>query len=146
VDPITRLEIVEAVRTVKARYFRYIDTKAWDAFPELFVPDVEIDVTDDMVHVGRGAGAGLVHGRDRFAASVPRVLEGVTTVHHGHMPEIEVVDASHARGIWAMFDRLQFPDGRVQCGAGHYHEEYAFHDGQWRIARMKLTRLTFWDE
>ena len=31
VDPVRRLEIIEAVRVTKARYFRYIDQKAWDS-------------------------------------------------------------------------------------------------------------------
>ncbi len=65
----------------------------------------------------------------------------MATVHHGHMPEIEVVDATHARGIWAMYDRLEYPDGRVRSGAGHYDEEYRLVDGTWRIARMTLNRL-----
>ena len=26
-------------------------------------------------------------------------------------------------------------------GFGHYHEDYRKEDGQWRIARLKLTRL-----
>jgi ketosteroid isomerase-like protein len=141
VDPIERLEIVEAVRVLKARYFRYIDQKDWDRFPELFTDDVVVDVTDDMVASGIDPERGSTVGRDRFARNVARSLEGVTTVHHGHMPEIEVVDATHARGIWAMYDRLEYPDGRVRSGAGHYDEEYRLVDGAWRIARLTLSRL-----
>ena len=37
VDPVHRLEIIEAVRVTKARYFRFIDQKRWDEFPALFV-------------------------------------------------------------------------------------------------------------
>ena len=33
VDPVHRLEIIEAVRVTKARYFRFIDQKRWDEFP-----------------------------------------------------------------------------------------------------------------
>ena len=62
-------------------------------------------------------------------------------MHHGHMQEIEVVDAFSATAITAMFDRLEFVDGRVQTGYGHYEEEYVLDDGAWRIARMKLRRL-----
>jgi ketosteroid isomerase-like protein len=141
VDPIERLEIVEAVRVLKARYFRYIDQKQWDRFLDLFTEDVEIDVTADMEAIGIDRARGLTQGRDQFARRVARILEGVATVHHGHTPEIEVVDPTHARGTWAMYDRLEFPDGRVQTGAGHYDEEYRLVDGTWRIARMTLTRL-----
>jgi hypothetical protein len=139
-DPLRRLEIIEAVRTTKARYFRFIDTKAWAEFPSLFVADVHVDVTDDMAAVGRDRERGLTVGRDRFARNVERALEDVLTVHHGHMQEVEVVDDEHASAITAMFDRLQFRDGRVQAGYGHYFEDYRLDDGAWRIARMTLRR------
>jgi len=33
-------------------------------------------------------------------------LAHVATVHHGHMPEIEILTERTARGIWAMEDKL----------------------------------------
>ncbi len=141
VDPVRRLEIIEAVRVTKARYFRYIDQKAWDRFPSLFVADVRIDVTDDMEAMGIDPARGITIGRDRFSRNVRRALEGVITVHHGHMQEVEVVDAEHATSITAMYDRLEFADGRVQHGFGQYEETYALDEGAWRIARMTLRRL-----
>ena len=39
------------------------------------------------------------------------VLQDVVTVHHGHMPEIELTSPTTARGIWAMEDMLRYPDG-----------------------------------
>jgi hypothetical protein len=139
-DPVRRLEIIEAVRVTKARYFRFIDEKAWDEFPSLFVADVHIDVTDDMEAAGRDRDRGFTVGRDRFARNVERALADVMTVHHGHMQEVDVVDEEHATAITAMFDRLQHPDGRVQAGYGHYFEDYRLDDGAWRIASMKLRR------
>jgi hypothetical protein len=139
-DPVRRLEIIEAVRVTKARYFRFIDEKDWERFPSLFVADVEIDVTDDMDAMGFDRARGITVGRDRFAGNVERALADVLTVHHGHMQEIDVVDDEHATAITAMFDRLQRPDGRVQAGYGHYFEDYRLDDGAWRIARMKLRR------
>jgi hypothetical protein len=141
IDRVLRLEIIEAVRVTKARYFRYIDQKRWGDFPSLFVEDVHVDVTDDMRAAAIDPARGITVGRDRFATNVARVLEGVVTVHHGHMQEIEPIDESHATAITAMFDRLQWPDGRVQAGYGHYDEEYRLDDGAWRIARLKLTRI-----
>jgi hypothetical protein len=74
------------------------------------------------------------------------LLEGARTVHHGHMPEIEVTGSDRARGTWAMFDYVEWPnadDGaRVGLqGFGHYVEEYAREDGEWRISRSRLVRL-----
>ena len=39
---IEQLWDIEAIKQLKARYFRYIDTKDWDAFSQLF--------TEDCVH------------------------------------------------------------------------------------------------
>jgi hypothetical protein len=141
VEPVRRLEIIEAVRVTKARYFRAIDQQRWDLFAELFTEDVHVDVSDDMAAMGLDPARGITVGRERFVRNVARTLEGVSTVHHGHMPEIEVVAPDRAAAIFAMFDRLEFPDGRVQTGYGHYDEEYRLDGGAWRIARMKLTRL-----
>jgi len=141
VDPVHRLEIIEAVRVTKARYFRFIDQKRWDEFPDLFVADVHIDCSDDWALMGADPALGISDGRDRFARRVARILADVQTVHHGHMQEIEVLDATRATAITAMFDRLEFADGRVQTGFGHYEEDYALDAGAWRIARMQLHRL-----
>jgi hypothetical protein len=141
VDPVHRLEIIEAVRVTKARYFRFIDQKRWDEFPDLFVADVHIDTSDDWALMGADPARGISEGRDRFAARCARILADVQTVHHGHMQEIEVLDATRATAITAMFDRLEFADGRVQTGYGHYEEDYALDAGAWRIARMTLRRL-----
>ncbi len=47
------------------------------------------------------------------------------TVHQGHMPEIEFLDADHASGIWSMFDWVDDPGrGFAAQGFGHYHERY----------------------
>jgi hypothetical protein len=38
-------------------------------------------------------------------------------------------------------DLLKWPDGAEMTGYGHYHEEYALVDGEWRIRALTLTRL-----
>jgi hypothetical protein len=61
------------------------------------------------------------------------------------MPEIEITGDDTARGIWAMFDYVEWPeqDGRRVGlhGYGHYLEEYVREDGAWYIARSRLERL-----
>ncbi|MFC2028291.1 nuclear transport factor 2 family protein, partial [Chloroflexota bacterium] len=68
------------------------------------------------------------------------ILANFTTVHHGHMPEIELTSDTTATGIWAMFDFLQHSGFTLQ-GYGHYEEEYVKQEGQWKIKRLRLTRL-----
>ena len=127
------MDDIEAIRQLKARYFRLMDTKDWDAMRQVFTDDVVVDTTS--------SGGGVVHGGDAFVAFLGQVLDGVVTVHHGHMPEITITSPTTATGIWAMQDVLQFPDGGSMVGYGHYHETYAKADGVWRIATTTLTRL-----
>ena len=129
-------DAIEAIKRLKARYFRFMDTKRWDDWAQVFTADAVMDVPEaDMVS----------HGRTEIVANVSEVLKGARTVHHGHMPEIEIIDAEHARGIWAMADYVEWPerDGRrigLQ-GYGHYLDAYAIEGGEWRIARTRLERL-----
>ncbi len=71
---------------------------------------------------------------------VRQTLEGASTVHQVHMPEI-TISGDYADGIWAMQDRLIWPGGASLTGYGHYAEHYIRRDGTWMIARSKLTRL-----
>ena len=128
----SRLASLEEIKQLKARYFRFIDTQDWDALTEVFTKDA-------VLQWGPEAGQ-VMEGRDAILAGLMTNLEGAVTVHQGHMPEIELIDSEHARGIWAMTDRVDHPD-YLLIGHGHYHEEYLRQDGHWRIARLKLTRL-----
>jgi uncharacterized protein (TIGR02246 family) len=124
---------VEAIKQLKARYFRMMDTKDSDGMRQVFADDVLIDTTD--------SGGRVVQGADDFMAGLRDLLADVVTVHHGHMPEIELTSVTTATGIWAMEDRLRWPNGSELHGAGHYHETYEKVDGRWRIKQMTLTRL-----
>jgi hypothetical protein len=130
VDPIFAIQIL------KARYFRGIDTKDWELLASVFTEDVAIDVTDDVPD-GRP-----YTGRDTFVGTCAKVLRTATTVHHGHMPEITLVDDATATGIWAMEDYVDWgEDGGAFRGYGHYHETYVRDGDEWRISSLKLTRL-----
>lgn len=126
------LDEIEAIRKLKARYFRTIDTKDWDGFGALFTDDATLDASADAGHV--------FHGRDEIVHRVREALRDATTVHHGHMPEIDLTGPASARGIWAMYDYVELPR-LVLHGYGHYHEEYAKQDGDWRIRASRLVRI-----
>ena len=140
------LEAVEEIRKLKAAYFRCMDTKNWVEFPDLF--------TEDAVFDARGAlempksepayaNEPVVSGRAAIVAYVSAGLAPLVSVHHGHMPEIEILSDTTATGIWAMYDLLVPPPGgpfRKFEGWGHYYETYRF-AGRWRIATLRLRRL-----
>ncbi len=127
------IDDIEAIRQLKARYFRTMDTKDWDAMRQVFTDDVVMDTT--------AAGGGLVTGADEFMAFLRETLDRAVTVHQGHMPEIELTSETTATGIWALNDIVIFPGGARLDGYGHYHETYEKSAGEWRIKSSKLTRL-----
>jgi hypothetical protein len=136
-DSLEKLDAIEAIKQLKARYFRTLDTKDWDGFREVLTDDVMIDTTQD-------AGGEPSVGSDAF---IPKLLDAIgpaTTVHHGHMPEIEITSPTTAHGVWAMEDLIRWPEGSPIAGMhgwGHYTETYVKTGGGWRIKSLKLTRL-----
>lgn len=132
---------LEAIRQLKARYCRFLDTKDVESWRAVFAPDVV--VTLDIAVSAGGADpktAPPLEGVDNFVPMVMGGLENVATMHHCHTPEISLTSTTTATGIWAMEDLLVFGDGRELHGAGHYHETYEKRDGAWRIKTLHLTR------
>ena len=133
---------IEQIKQLKARYFRCMDTKDWAGFEQVFAADAVMDMSSEMRdQTTRG---GITRGAAQIAAMVRTVVGPVVTVHHGHMPEIEITSPTTARGVWAMEDKLRWPEGspvRTIHGYGHYHETYERTDDGWRIKTITLTRL-----
>ena len=129
---------IEAIKQLKARYFRFLDLKRWEDFGQIFTEDATMATPADVPDA-------IAVGRAEIVAMVSRGVGAAVTVHHGHMPEIEIVAPGRARGVWAMEDTLEFPGdppALVVHGRGHYHEEYEKGaDGAWRIKSLRLDRL-----
>ena len=142
-DQVEKLLAIEEIKRVKARYYRTLDTKDWDGFGDVFAPDAVMDMRSEM-RDGVTAGEGVTSGNREIAAFVKAAVDVVTTVHHGHMPEIELTSDTTANVIWAMEDKLRWPDGyplKTMHGYGHYHETYEKVAGEWRIKTLRLSRL-----
>lgn len=60
---------IEAIRQLKARYFRTLDTKDWAALRRCFTDDVHVDTS--------ASGGGVVDGADAFIA----FLQGIWALH-----------------------------------------------------------------
>lgn len=142
-DALQELVEIEAIKRLKARYFRSIDTHDWEAFGAVFAPQAEFDVRDDV-----GPETGFLTGRQQIVDFVRAAVGTARTIHHGHMPEIDLEAPDRARGIWAMYDYVEFAASPDAAGArsglhgyGHYHETYVKHAGAWQIASLRLARL-----
>ena len=127
------MDDIEAIKQLKARYFRTLDTKDWDGFLAVFTPDVVMDTS--------ASGGGVIEGTDAFLAFLQEALADAVTVHQGHMPEIELTSDTTASGTWALHDIIIWPSGMRLDGYGHYHETYEKGSDGWRIKTSTLTRL-----
>ena len=134
-DDAATLLAIEAIKQLKARYCRYLDTKDWAAWRAIF--------TDDFVSDTSEAGGKLIVGADDFVAFTRKGIgrPAQATAHQVHAPEIELTSATTARGVWALQDVVRFGPGVTLVGYGHYHETYENIAGQWLIKSSKLTRL-----
>lgn len=128
-DDIRRLVDIEAIKQLRGRYSRAVDTKDWELFAA--------SLTEDAVLT---ADSGVTEGRDAIVAMVSRALGSAVTMHHQHTPEIELSGPDAATGTWAMQDVVRF-GGFTLRGWGHYVEEYARTPDGWKIRRSTLNRV-----
>ena len=138
-DATEQLMAIEQIKTLKAQYFRFVDTKNWDGLRSIFTQDAVLEfpaVAPDAMNL------------DDAMTFLQAALDGAVSIHFGHMPEIQVLSDSSAQGVWAMDDRIYWPEEKAMLlgycqlrGFGHYHESYQRVDGAWRIRTLRLTRL-----
>jgi hypothetical protein len=126
---------VEAIKQLKARYCRYLDTKAWNQWRTVFADDFVSDTSE--------AGGELIYGADKFVSFTRKNIGKASqpTVHQVHAPEIALTSATTARGVWAINDVVRLLPALTLSAYGHYHETYEKLDGRWHIKTSKLTRL-----
>ncbi len=133
---------IEKIRTLKARYCRFLDTKQWEAFGRLLSEDVVVAFYDTA-----GKLQMKVEGRDELMRQLPAYFDPAQSVHQVKHHEIELLTPTTARAIWAVEDIVTFSDpvhspSAVIHGFGYYHEHYRKTTaGEWRITGYRLERL-----
>ncbi|WP_059020276.1 nuclear transport factor 2 family protein [Mycobacterium sp. M26] len=143
-SPVEQLLALEEIKSVFAGRLRCMDAKDWDHYGDFHTDDIVSDTWRDARRTGP---APVVTGRQALVAAIRATLDGpvpITSVHHGHTPQIELTSDTTARAVWAMEDRLWWTNGDVEehlHGWGHYHETYRNVDGRWLISSRTLTRI-----
>ena len=130
---VEHLADIEAIKQLKARYFRLMDTKNWAEFGDVFTRDAVL-----------GGGDQQIAGRPAIVEYISTVSDGVRSAHQGFLPEIEILGAGQASGIWAMSDYFEVRGTEPPVGFqgyGHYADRYALEEGTWRISASRLTRI-----
>ncbi len=143
-----KLAAIEAIRQVKARYFRSVDSADGSLAPTFLAEDCVLDYrgccTDPVSGVDHFPEMNaVIHGRDGWLSDAFKST-GVVTAHQGHQSEIEITSETTATGSWAFTDRFFMPPGsryeRFE-GYGHYHETYEKIGGQWLLKTTRVTRI-----
>jgi len=131
---------IEQVRAGKARYCRFLDTKQWSDFAELFMPEVHV-----LVFGPDGEKVAAFDHRDAFVRSAREFLSDARSIHQVHNDELVLLPHGEIAATWSMEDYIVFPptpDGASPSvhGYGYYHERWVERGEGWRIASLELRR------
>jgi SnoaL-like domain len=135
-DTLERLLAIEEIKQLMARRTRCVDEKDWGGLATCFAPDA----------ISYSVQADGVQGAANIVARIQAALQHRTTVHQIHVPEITILSATTAEGIWPMQDDLTWvADGKShwQRGFGHYRQSYTKINGRWVIQTHRLNYLKF---
>jgi hypothetical protein len=148
-SPVDKLLAIEEIKTLKARYVRYVDSHDWANWRKLLADDAIFGPVEPDPEIGKawqtsGVEAVWDHprieGADAITAWISQGVVDLNTVHMAFLPEIEILSQTEARGIWAMEDILRFPGGRVIQGYGYYRETYVRPGDAWLIKSFQVLR------
>ncbi len=132
------LEDIEAIKKLKARYWRCVDRKLWDEMAEVFAEDAAADYGPDRKPKGRQAIVQFLKGS--------LGADTVITNHIGQRPEIELTGDNTARGTWWLSDYIVMQPNVRRRGYAYYEDEYVKQGGRWRVSRTRLVNmLEEWD-
>lgn len=130
------LEAIEAIKRVKYRYLRALDTKHWDDFADTLTEDIVGDY---------GSSLGKEHhftNRDDLVEFMRTSMPAnIITEHRVTHPEITLDDSDEAEGTWYLQDRVIVPEFNFMLfGAAFYHDRYRKTPDGWRICATGYQR------
>ncbi|MFH5824688.1 nuclear transport factor 2 family protein [Georgenia sp. AZ-5] len=99
-DRIDILWNIEQIKQLKARYFRFLDTRDQEAYFNLFDEDLELIWTDENGHVFHQSNS-RDELRQWLTSTRAEARSRGQAVHHGLTCEITVHDEENASGIWS---------------------------------------------
>ena len=127
---VQQLKDVQAIKELKSKYFRALDTKNWDELETTMTPNISTAYSNGKL---------VFHGpkeiTNYFKESMP---DTEITLHQGHNPVIWFESDTVAYGKWYLQDNLIFAEGNPYCGtqiqgSAIYTDKYVKVDGQWLI-------------
>ncbi|HMC40130.1 MAG TPA: nuclear transport factor 2 family protein [Acidimicrobiales bacterium] len=126
---------IEAIKQVKYRYLRAVDTRDWD----LLTTTLAEDATSAY-----SSGKLSFQGRDAILAFLQESMpeKDMITSHKVHQPEITITSPTTADARWGLEDVVIIvPANLTLRGAAIYEDKMVKTDGEWRIAHTGYRRL-----
>jgi hypothetical protein len=136
---IARLEAIEAIKQLKAKYFLACDNKQPTVVRSCFVDG---DMVIDYGRVGSFTNADdMVAIYTKYACG-----EHIVEMHHAQNPQIEIISDTEASASWGLYYYMidTHQNSVTQLG-GFYEDEYRCEGGEWKISstsyRVTSTQL-----
>lgn len=129
------LQEIEAIKRLKYRYLRCLDTKQWDELGACLTEDCTSAYGDGHFSFdGRAAIVGFLKDALGPASRI--------TAHRVQHPEIEFTSPTTATGVWALDDVVIETEAKITIrGAAFYHDEYVKVGAEWKIKKTGYTRI-----
>lgn len=133
---IARLEAIEEIRKLKARYLTCCDLKEPKNVRDCFATgEVVIDYETMGVHTKR----------DDFIALFEKYgcRDNIVDMHHGSNLEIDILSETHAKSRCELYFFTFDKDTSVTTQlSGIYDDEYILQDGKWKILKTVFRRVS----
>ena len=137
-ERIARLEALEEIRELVARYGMAVDDRDVEGLADMFTSDAKFGLADGMV-ANQGRQAVIDFYTERMAAF------GATYHYpHSHVVEFDPDRAGHATGMVNAHAELAL-EGRTLVTALRYFDEYRVEDGGWRFVERKVAMIYYMD-
>lgn len=132
-ERIGRLEDIEAIRYLQAKYQRCLDSRDFDGLADCFTEDAVSAYCD---------GKEAFKGKKDILGFLIRVMKlNMPSTHLIHGGEIDWEDSEHAKAKWYLEDHLIHKKFLVKLhGAAIYHVEYLKLGGRWYISSIGYER------
>ncbi|MEL0064055.1 MAG: nuclear transport factor 2 family protein [Gammaproteobacteria bacterium] len=127
---LTRLEDIEAIRQLKARYCEICD----DDHNTALITSI---FTEDGTWEGKGIGK--AEGHQEIRELFTTFQQAIKFSQHMVQNPIIEVDGNKATARWYFFGMFKYyRNDQARWQAARYHETYRKIDGEWKISTLKI--------
>jgi hypothetical protein len=132
----SKCEDIEAIKILRSRYFRSIDTADYVTLRSVLAENLVTDLKGGNYHW-------RFDNREDFVEAIANALNANMAAHHvAHLPEITLTSPTTAEGIWYLQDwALDIQSRQALNGTGIIRDRYEKIGGQWKICYYQYRRV-----